>query len=84
MQVQTEEKFKECCQILKKGDVLKADELLKEVLMEALDNEQIKFAVNCFCAPVCRPVNRKSFRSGWFTFPNLVQCLLKMTGMRPM
>ena len=48
MQIQTEEKFKECCQILKKGDILKADELLKEVLMEALDNEQIKFAVNCF------------------------------------
>lgn len=48
MDVQTEEKFKECCSILKKGDVLQANDILKEILIEALDNERVKFAVNCF------------------------------------
>lgn len=48
MQAQIEEKFKECCLILKKGNFLQANEILKEVLVEALDDERIKFAVNCF------------------------------------
>ena len=48
MQVQTEEKFKECCRILKKGDVLQANEILNEILIDALDDEQVQFAVNCF------------------------------------
>lgn len=48
MQVQTEEKFKECCNILKKGDILQADEMLREFLPNALDSEKVKFMLNCF------------------------------------
>lgn len=48
MQIQIEEKFKECCRILKKGDILQANDILNQILIEALDDEQIKFAVNCF------------------------------------
>ena len=47
MQKQTEEKFKECCHLLKKGELLQADEILREILVNELDNEQIQFAVNC-------------------------------------
>ncbi|MBP5402284.1 MAG: hypothetical protein J6Y36_03895 [Treponema sp.] len=47
MQVQTEEKFKECCHLLKKGEFLQADEMLNEILVNALDDERIQFATNC-------------------------------------
>ena len=48
MQAQIEERFKECCQILKKGDILQANDILNQLLIDALDNERIQFAVNCF------------------------------------
>ena len=48
MQRTVEEKFTECCDILKKGNVLQAHALVNEILEDALDNEKIQFAVNCF------------------------------------
>ncbi len=48
MYEQIEEKFKECCQIVKSGDILQANDILNQLLIDALDNERIQFAVNCF------------------------------------
>lgn len=48
MTMQIEERFSECCQILKKGDILQANDILNQLLIDALDNERIQFAVNCF------------------------------------
>lgn len=48
MQTQIDEKFRECCQILKKGDILTANDMLNDLLVDALDNERVQFAVNCF------------------------------------
>ncbi|MBQ0003306.1 MAG: hypothetical protein KBT21_07190 [Treponema sp.] len=48
MQVQSEEKFKECCQILKNGDFLQAHDILNSIIEEAIENPKIEFAVNCF------------------------------------
>lgn len=83
MQVQIEEKFKECCQLFKKGDILKADELIKEVFTEALDDEQIKFAFNCFSfwANIIRQISAvkdpyekgETLLASWETFLVFVQ-----------
>lgn len=48
MQIQSEEKFKECCQILKNGDFLQAHDILNSIIEEALNNPKIEFSVNCF------------------------------------